>query len=1106
MLLKKIILTLIIPALSNAAFAQRPELIIPATHQASNVVISPDEKWLVSASRGIKIWDNKTNKLLKDIAPGSKDNNRFDDGVAMAFNKQSNMLAMQIADTMYFFDFEKFSITNKVQIGTKITAIVFDAEGKNVFIAGYKENVAENNFIERISSTNGAPPEAFYTLNIKTLASHYLDNLSISNNGKELMVYDAVMGSWIINIETKKIIKTFKDAANTYPYKYLANGNIIAFAGKNEKVLYLQELDGKTYLPLRKSKVIFKDEPNNQAMYYTMAFSSASNKILLYHSNNFTVFDAADFSLIQKKQLPDFNKSQVFRTDITVAPSGNYYMVAGNMAKYTINNSTLLQTLGEFPLNSYVQFVYKNINGVCLKDRVLTFDNGVFNQRMVEPVVKNSNEEFIYRLTNDGKTGFIYNSYWGLYRFDPTKAKIDYESIYKINSMKKTFVGMQIFEDANLLALIGNEGIYMMDLKTLKVLYIVDIPYGLHYNYYERLNKYCDISPDKSKLILFAEAKEDVTNSIYMVTLSDRNEKWHYESTNIQNIRFEKDGSNISFTSNNNLFYLDAVTGKQVGQTVQLPASNYQTIISASGNIAATKIAIDTNVEVGFNVGLVDIKNKKALGTLKGTGDYVDGFVFLKNERYLLTEEYGGLCIWDVQKQRKLAKIYMFESSNDWVILTDDGRFDATENALKKMYFTKGKEIIPLESLYEKYYVPGLLKQIWEDAAPNNVPNINDLKSPPLIKISIESVDRNLEVADEYIKTINLTKQTASIKVEADGQNDFISEIVLYQNGKLVNSTRNLTVEDENKGEKTSAKTFTVTLNTGSNNFKAIAINSQRTESIPAQLIANYTPAVIDPKPVENDMQLYMLVVGLNNYKNSKYNLNYAQADAASFSEAITEGSKNLFSKINTINLKNEEATKEGITAAFEKIKITAKPQDLFIFYYAGHGTMNNKNEFFLVPYDVTQLYGNDGALAQNGFSANTLKQMSKDIKAQKQLFILDACQSAGALEAIAGARGAPEEKAIAQLARSTGTQWLTASGSEQTASEFSQLGHGSFTYCLLEAFKGDADKGDKKLTVKQLDAYLQTKVPEITQKYKGTAQYPASYSFGNDFPIIIIK
>ena len=158
------------------------------------------------------------------------------------------------------------------------------------------------------------------------------------------------------------------------------------------------------------------------------------------------------------------------------------------------------------------------------------------------------------------------------------------------------------------------------------------------------------------------------------------------------------------------------------------------------------------------------------------------------------------------------------------------------------------------------------------------------------------------------------------------------------------------------------------------------------------------------------------------------------------------------------------------------------------------------------MPYDVTQLYGADDALAQKGFSAAGLQQMSKEIKAQKQLFILDACQSAGALEMVASSRGAAEEKAIAQLARSTGTQWLTASGSEQFASEFQQLGHGSFTYCLLEAFKGTKGQEAKRLTVKELDAYLQTKVPEITQQYKGTPQYPASYSYGNDFPIVIIK
>ena len=40
----------------------------------------------------------------------------------------------------------------------------------------------------------------------------------------------------------------------------------------------------------------------------------------------------------------------------------------------------------------------------------------------------------------------------------------------------------------------------------------------------------------------------------------------------------------------------------------------------------------------------------------------------------------------------------------------------------------------------------------------------------------------------------------------------------------------------------------------------------------------------------------------------------------------------------------------------------------------------------------------------------------------------------------------------------------------------------------------------------KQLDAYLLEVVPELTAKYKGTPQYPASYGFGNDFPIGVVK
>lgn len=116
----------------------------------------------------------------------------------------------------------------------------------------------------------------------------------------------------------------------------------------------------------------------------------------------------------------------------------------------------------------------------------------------------------------------------------------------------------------------------------------------------------------------------------------------------------------------------------------------------------------------------------------------------------------------------------------------------------------------------------------------------------------------------------------------------------------------------------------------------------------------------------------------------------------------------------------------------------------------------------------------------------------------------MDACQSAGVLTTLA--RGAAEEKAIAQLARSTGTHWLTASGSEQFATEFDELGHGVFTYVLLEALSGKADSGDHRVTVNELKAYLESRVPEVSEKYRGNPQYPSSYGFGQDFPVSVPK
>ena len=295
--------------------AQRPELIIPATHSANSVIISPDDKWLVSASaEGIKIWENKTSKLIKNLAPGSKDNARFSNGeICMAVDAQSKMLALQVADTIYFFDFEKFSFTNKLKVNGRRSAFIFSADGKTLYTGGAKNDDGDNFVIQKIKTDIGVQEELMQTLVIGNASLHYINKLSISPNGNNLLVYDAVMGSWLLDLATNKIKKEFKPALNYFPYSYLPNGNLLALSGKKEKVLFLAELDATSYLPLRKSKTLFKDADNYNAAQYTNAYPSATGKMLFYYNYKAVMFDAADFSISTQKYFSHQQRYSIFK-------------------------------------------------------------------------------------------------------------------------------------------------------------------------------------------------------------------------------------------------------------------------------------------------------------------------------------------------------------------------------------------------------------------------------------------------------------------------------------------------------------------------------------------------------------------------------------------------------------------------------------------------------------------------------------------------------------------------------------------------------------------------------------------------------------------------
>jgi hypothetical protein len=78
-----------------------------------------------------------------------------------------------------------------------------------------------------------------------------------------------------------------------------------------------------------------------------------------------------------------------------------------------------------------------------------------------------------------------------------------------------------------------------------------------------------------------------------------------------------------------------------------------------------------------------------------------------------------------------------------------------------------------------------------------------------------------------------------------------------------------------------------------------------------------------------------------------------------------------------------------------------------------------------------------------------------------------------------------------------------TAAKASESAGEVQKLGHGIFTYALLQGLGGAASQpGHTTVRVKGLLQYVEDEVPELFRRYTGQPQSPVESFHGEDFPL----
>jgi TolB-like protein len=239
-------------------------------------------------------------------------------------------------------------------------------------------------------------------------------------------------------------------------------------------------------------------------------------------------------------------------------------------------------------------------------------------------------------------------------------------------------------------------------------------------------------------------------------------------------------------------------------------------------------------------------------------------------------------------------------------------------------------------------------------------------------------------------------------------------------------------------------------------------------------------PTSIDTGSSQSGSILWLLSIGVSRYADPDLGLAYADADAESIAGTVQRAARGgPYREVRSLVLTNEDVTRESILAGLSRFLGQAGPDDVALLFVAGHGIRDlSSGSYYFLPYPA----GGDNLLT-DGLRMSDFDEMLRVVRRNVRAVIvmLDTCH-AGSLD-IPNQRRFSADEMAGQMSSGEGFFLLAATKPGEESKEQLALGHGAFTYAVLEGLQGKADgDGDGALSVSELFAYVARRVPGLTQ------------------------
>ena len=554
-----------------------------------------------------------------------------------------------------------------------------------------------------------------------------------------------------------------------------------------------------------------------------------------------------------------------------------------------------------------------------------------------------------------------------------------------------------------------------------------------------------------------------------------------------------------------------AATGWTQFKIIDLASGQYLRPIKAPRDVYLNKLVVSPDsrsvIMSSFQTTLIsvwDTESGERVHMLSGNPGTPYQLAFSADGRKIIAgNDNQTSAVWDAATGELLTSSAQMPSG-DWITITPEGFFAASERGAEQVHVVRGFETIRIDQFYQSLYRPDLVRE--------------KLAGDPrgLVRDAAANLDLNKVIASGNAPEVRLSLPARALSpTVVDNNASIVAEAEITDRGGGVGRVEwrvnGVTAGVDNPPPPIAGLPLrlrrSLALDAGNNDVAVVAYNSANLiaspaahvgigaapPSAPGPALPNQA-ATPSPAPTAANARLFVLIAGINDYADQRIKLSYAVSDARDVARGFNEAAGGLYQSVEVKLMTDGEVTRDKLDTAFTEIAGKAQASDVFVLYLAGHGkTVDGR--YFFIPQDF-KVSGElteqsiDAAVKATAITQDQLQRWFASVPARKSVILFDTCDS-GTLTGD-GAETQQLERGAAndRLAQATGRSIITASGGSQEALE-GYRGHGLFTYEMLDALNRADSDNSGTIEVTELAAYVYAQVTELSQKVFRQRQAP---------------